>query len=132
MAQYHKGSRTKQSGSGGKRRESRDKKKAHWGGFFAKIKLAGKETAAKKKGKEKGQAKTVSFANVASGASVKKVKITGVLESAADRHHARENIITKGTVIDTELGKCRVTSRPGQHGAINAVLVEKKAPPAQK
>jgi small subunit ribosomal protein S8e len=34
------------------------------------------------------------------------------------------NIITKGAVIETDAGKARVTSRPGQHGVVNAVLLK--------
>jgi small subunit ribosomal protein S8e len=52
-----------------------------------------------------------------------KAKIKTVVENPANRHYVRRNIITKGTVIDTELGKARVTSRPGQTGTINAVLI---------
>jgi small subunit ribosomal protein S8e len=65
------------------------------------------------------------FANVSNpkAKTVKKVKITGVLENPANPHYVRRNIITKGTIIDTELGKAKVTSRPGQEGAINAVLI---------
>ncbi|TFG09087.1 30S ribosomal protein S8e [Candidatus Heimdallarchaeota archaeon] len=55
-----------------------------------------------------------------------KVKILNVLENKANREYARRRIITKGCVIDTELGKALVTSRPGQHGVINCVLIEKK------
>ena len=53
-----------------------------------------------------------------------KVKIKNVVDNPADKHLARRNIITKGTIIDTEKGKARVTSRPGQDGVINAVLVK--------
>jgi len=52
-----------------------------------------------------------------------KVKIKNVVESPANRHFIRRNILTKGAVIDTEKGKAKITSRPGQDGAINAVLV---------
>ncbi|MHA1200772.1 MAG: 30S ribosomal protein S8e [Candidatus Heimdallarchaeaceae archaeon] len=55
-----------------------------------------------------------------------KVKILNVLENRANREYARRRIITKGCVIDTSLGKARVTSRPGQHGVINCILIEKK------
>ena len=55
-----------------------------------------------------------------------KVKILNVLENQANREYARRRIITKGCVIDTDLGKARVTSRPGQHGVINCILIEKK------
>ena len=52
-----------------------------------------------------------------------KVKIKAVVESPASRHFVRRNIITKGAIIDTEAGKAKVTSRPGQDGMINAVLI---------
>ncbi|MCG3216233.1 MAG: 30S ribosomal protein S8e [Candidatus Heimdallarchaeota archaeon] len=55
----------------------------------------------------------------------KKVKILNVLENKANREFSRMNIITKGCIINTEIGKALVTSRPGQHGIINGVLVEK-------
>jgi len=53
----------------------------------------------------------------------KKVKIKTVLENPANRHFIIKNIMTKGTIIETEVGKARITSRPGQEGTINAVLV---------
>jgi len=51
------------------------------------------------------------------------VKIKTVAENPANRHFVRRNIITKGTVVETELGKARITSRPGQDGTLNAVLI---------
>jgi len=54
----------------------------------------------------------------------KKVKIKTVLDNPANRHFIRRNILTKGTTIDTEIGKARITSRPGQHGVLNAVLIQ--------
>jgi len=75
-----------------------------------------------------GNSKTVltkvDFANVASDGTVKKVKIKSVEESAANRDFKRMHIITKGAIIDTELGKAKVTSRPSQQGVVNAVLVK--------
>ncbi len=52
-----------------------------------------------------------------------KVKIKTILENPANRHFVRRNIMTKGCIIETEKGKARITSRPGQEGAINAVLI---------
>ncbi len=52
-----------------------------------------------------------------------KAKITSVAENPASRHFVRQNVITKGAIIETEKGKAKVTSRPGQDGVINAVLV---------
>ena len=54
---------------------------------------------------------------------VKKVKILNITGNPANRNFVRRNIITKGTIMETELGKAVVTSRPGQEGSINAVLV---------
>ena len=53
-----------------------------------------------------------------------KAKIKAVIGNPANRHFIRRNIMTKGAIIDTELGKAKVTSRPGQDGTINAILVE--------
>lgn len=52
-----------------------------------------------------------------------KVKIKTIVENAANRHFVRRNIMTKGAIIETEKGKARITSRPGQEGTINAVLI---------
>jgi len=55
----------------------------------------------------------------------KKTEIKSVLENKANIHYVRRNIINKGAIIETELGKARVTSRPGQTGIVNAVLISK-------
>jgi len=52
-----------------------------------------------------------------------KVKIKTIAESPANRHFTRRNIMTKGCIIETESGKAKVTSRPGQDGTVNAVLI---------
>jgi small subunit ribosomal protein S8e len=57
--------------------------------------------------------------------AAKTVKIITVKQNAANPNYARMNIITKGAVIETEAGLARVTSRPGQHGAVIAVLIKK-------
>ena len=53
----------------------------------------------------------------------KQVKIKTITDNPANRHFIRRNIMTKGSVIDTEFGKARITSRPGQDGVVNAVLI---------
>ncbi len=52
-----------------------------------------------------------------------KAEILNVLENPANPNLVRRNIITKGTIIETKSGKARVTSRPGQEGTLNAVLI---------
>jgi len=51
-------------------------------------------------------------------------EIKTVLESPANRHFVRRNIITKGTIIDTSKGKAKITSQPGQDGMVNAIIVK--------
>jgi small subunit ribosomal protein S8e len=51
-------------------------------------------------------------------------EIENVAENAANPNYARRNIVTRGAVIETSEGRARVTSRPGQDGQVNAVLVE--------
>ena len=56
---------------------------------------------------------------------VKKAKITDVVENKAHHQFAKLKIITKGAIIKTDAGDARVTSRPGQCGVIEAVLISK-------
>jgi|TARA_B100000315_G_C14554375_1_gene577435 small subunit ribosomal protein S8e len=51
------------------------------------------------------------------------VKIKTIVENPANRHFVRRNIMTKGTIIETEKGKAKITSRPGQDGTVNAILI---------
>jgi small subunit ribosomal protein S8e len=51
--------------------------------------------------------------------------ITTVLENAANRNYVQRNFLNKGAIVQTELGPARVTSRPGQDGVVNVVLLEK-------
>jgi small subunit ribosomal protein S8e len=50
------------------------------------------------------------------------VKILTVKDNAANRNFVRRNIMTKGSIIETEKGLATVTNRPGQEKMINAVL----------
>jgi small subunit ribosomal protein S8e len=54
-----------------------------------------------------------------------KTEIISVIENAANIHYIRRNIINKGAIIETKLGKAKITSRSGQTGNINAVLLSK-------
>ncbi|MHB1708731.1 MAG: 30S ribosomal protein S8e [Thermoplasmataceae archaeon] len=55
--------------------------------------------------------------------TTKKMKIVTVKENPANPHYVQRNIMNKGTVIMTELGEARITSRPGQEGTVNAILL---------
>ena len=54
-----------------------------------------------------------------------KTEIITVIENAANVHYVRRNIMNKGAIINTKIGKAKITSRPGQSGVINAILLTK-------
>ncbi len=75
-----------------------------------------------------GNKKLISFlgniANVFGKGKSSKSKIKNVLETPSNIFLARQNILVKGAIVETELGKARITNRPSQEGNIQAVLVE--------
>ena len=69
--------------------------------------------------------KTVNHVNlVLPDAKIKRSKIIRVLENQTNNDYQRRGVITKGAIIETEDGKCKVISRPGQCGIINALLLK--------
>ncbi|MFB6073342.1 MAG: 30S ribosomal protein S8e [Halobacterium sp.] len=73
---------------------------------------------------DKVRALSTNVANVATDDGTVRAEIEDVTENKANPNYARRNIITKGAVIETDAGTARVTSRPGQNGQVNAVLVD--------
>lgn len=126
MAKWQGRSLTK--GSSGRIWPSRKKRKYELGRESVDTEVGEKkktEISVRGKGK-KSRLLSIDVANVTNpetGES-KKSEINTVLENPADPNLARRNIITKGAIIETEEGKARVTSRPGQEDNLNAVLVE--------
>ena len=53
-----------------------------------------------------------------------KSKILRVTKNPANKDYERRGVITKGSILETELGLAKVLSRPGQDGIINAVLIK--------
>ncbi|MFH0711560.1 MAG: 30S ribosomal protein S8e [archaeon] len=53
----------------------------------------------------------------------KKVTIKNVIETPSNTFLARQNILVKGAIIETELGKARITNRPSQEGNVQAELL---------
>ena len=68
------------------------------------------------------------FANVLDPktSATKRVKILTVKANPSNPHFVTRNILTRGATIETDLGLAKVTSKPGQHGVVNAVLLEAK------
>jgi small subunit ribosomal protein S8e len=77
-------------------------------------------------GNGKIRALRANYANVCkrSTGEVKKVKLETVEENVANPNYVRRNLLTKGAVVRTEIGRAHITSRPGQDGVICAVLIE--------
>ena len=74
----------------------------------------------------KGRGKTtklVSFLNNIVNVKAKKATIKNVAETPSNVFLARQNILVKGAIIETELGKAKITNRPSQEGNIQAVIV---------
>ena len=57
---------------------------------------------------------------------IKSAKIKSVELNPSSIDYNRRSIITKGTILETELGYVKVTSRPGQHGILNGIIVDYK------
>jgi len=77
-------------------------------------------------GNHKIRVKVASYINVSdpSTRSTRKLKILQVVSNPASVDYSRRGVITKGALVRTEAGLVRVTSRPGQDGVVNGVLVE--------
>ena len=76
-------------------------------------------------GNRKTALKTIDFVNLATeNAKVKKSKILKVIENSTNNDYQRRGIITKGAILETQEGKCKVVSKPGQNGVVNAVILK--------
>lgn len=73
---------------------------------------------------KKIRALSTNVAQVADGDEVTEAEIENVVDNPANINYIRRNIITKGAMLETSAGRARVTSRPGQDGQVNAVLVD--------
>ena len=79
----------------------------------------------------KGRGKTTKLAsflnnvaNVIVKGKGKKTAIKNVLETPSNVFLARQNILVKSAIIETELGKAKITNRPSQEGNVQAKLIE--------
>ncbi len=124
MGVYH--GKSKRKKSGGRYVHPRKKRKYEMGRdpTLTRIREERKKIVTTQGGNEKIKLKSTEYANVITPEGAKKVKISDVENNPAHKQFTRTNIITKGAIINTEVGKVRVTSRPGQDGVVNGVLLE--------
>lgn len=62
--------------------------------------------------------------NISSGKKIIKGKLENVVENPANRNFVRRNILTKGTIVQTDKGNVVITNRPGKDGFVNAKLMK--------
>ena len=120
--------RSKRKPTGGRYHFFRTKRKYELAGYPANTKLD-KERQVRLDRVRAGQIKQVILSVNQISVSDKKGKaskteILNVIENPANPNLVRRNIITKGCVVQTPLGKVRVTSRPGQEGSLSGVMVK--------
>lgn len=103
------------------------KKKLHSLKGHRKIVKLGEEKRRKvriRSGEEKSFLLRAQEVNVEIKGKTVKAKIKDVIETPSNRFFARQNIITKGTVVETDKGNVKITNRPTQEGMINGILLE--------
>jgi small subunit ribosomal protein S8e len=124
MAVRHDRSGTKKSG--GKTRSYRKMKKYDLGSEFSSPELGEQKIITKdSRGEtEKNVVRRGNTINLSVDGEVKNAEIESVIDNPANANYVRRSLLTKGTVVQTSEGKARITSRPGQDGVINGVLVE--------
>ena len=114
--------------TGGRSKSNRNKRKVEFGRDPAETKIGQRKVKKirTKGGNEKIRLTNDDKINVVDHKNnqVQVTEILGVVENTANIQFVRRNIINKGAVVETSLGKVKVTSRPGQHGMVNGVLVE--------
>ncbi|MCX8189734.1 MAG: 30S ribosomal protein S8e [Candidatus Diapherotrites archaeon] len=125
--------KSKRKVSGGLRHSTErcDKKLAWKGNPPTMTKVAEKEQ--RKKAKARGKTQKVKLqkarmASISNNGKVFTAEIKQVIKNDANRQYARQNVITKGAIIEVEHEgkklKAIVTSRPGQNGIVQAKLLE--------
>lgn len=126
MATWHGESGRKRTG--GKINLARKKRRYELGGYPSHTKIGEeKRTIVNTKGgNSKVKLTSLSFVNVTDPRTntTKKVRIIDVLTNPANPDLARRKVITKGAIVNTESGKAKIVSRPGQDGVANAIKIE--------
>jgi len=112
--------------SGGKYHKQKKRKSYERAGNVRVVKLAAKKTKIIRG--MGGTRKTVSLSqntvNVVKNGKCKVAKIKTVIETPSSRFLARQNVLVKSAIIDTDLGKVRITNRPSQEGIVQGVLLD--------
>jgi small subunit ribosomal protein S8e len=126
MSVWH-GDLHKRKPTGGKKRPYRGKRKFEQGSFPVETVLGEPKRKIERRRGSNIKIKVLSekyacVTDLKTG-KTEKAEILRVVKNPANVDYNRRGVITKGAMIETSLGLARVTSRPGQNGVINAVLI---------
>ena len=126
MAIWHTRSRRKRTS--GKFRRSSKRKKSQMGREFTETSIGDHNVVRERVrgGNTKMRLKKDEYVNLndSDSGETSKEKIQDVLENDANPNLVRRDILTKGTIVNTEKGRAKITSRLGQEGILNAVVLE--------
>jgi len=129
MVQYHANDLRKISG-GKKDKNVKVKRKYFMGGYPTETRLSDAEKRKlirTKGGGIKVKLLSAAYANIAVDRGiVKRVRVLSVISNPSSKDYDRRKIVTKGAIIRTEIGLAKVTSRVGQNGVLNAVLIKEE------
>ena len=112
--------------SGGKYHANRKKKFYEQTGQEKVVSLGERKTklVRTRGGKKKIILLNSEFANIIVDKKSKTVEIIKVLETPQNRFLARQNRLMKGSIIETEIGKAKITNRPTREGTFNAIILK--------
>ena len=111
--------------SGGKYKKPRKKRLYETKGQARNVKLGQEKRKTQKVlgGNMKSFLLKSNVVNVKIGKKTERLEIKNVLETPSNRFLARQNILSKGNVVQTDKGKVKITNRPSQEGMINGILI---------
>jgi len=113
--------------TGGHRHPLKSRRKFHIDRFPNEA-LMGEQTTVTRKTRGNNRKTAMKTANavniVIADGKIKSSEIVKVLENQTNNDYQRRGIITKGAIVETKDGKCRIVSRPGQDGTLNGILLK--------
>ena len=113
--------------TGGHRHPLKSRRKFHIDRFPNEA-LMGEQTTVTRKTRGNNRKTAIKTANavniVIADGKIKSSEIVKVLENQTNNDYQRRGIITKGAIVETKDGKCKIVSRPGQDGTLNGILLK--------
>jgi len=113
--------------TGGHRHPNKSRRKFDIDRFPNEV-LVGEQTTITRKTRGNNRKTALKTANVVNitltDGKIKSSEIVKVLENQTNNDYQRRGIITKGAIVETKDGKCKIVSRPGQDGTLNGILLK--------